>query len=225
MSFIIAIDGPAGSGKGTIAGFLAKDLGFLNVDTGAMYRSVTLEVLNQGIDLSDTKKIIEVAKSIKIELKDIDGTLHTFLNGKDVSEEIREPRVNAAVSPVSAIPEVRKIMVEHQRALANNNNIVMEGRDIGSVVFPNADIKLYLEASAEERAKRRYEQNLEKGLEVPYEEVLASIKNRDKIDSSREDSPLTVPENAVIVDTTGWKAEDAHINVCKLVRDLMEERK
>ena len=225
MSFIIAIDGPAGSGKGTIAGFLAKDLGFLNVDTGAMYRSVTLEVLNQGIDLTDTKKIIEVAKSIKIELKDIDGTLHTFLNGKDVSEEIREPRVNAAVSPVSAIPEVRKIMVEHQRALANNNNIVMEGRDIGSVVFPNADIKLYLEASAEERAKRRYEQNLEKGLEVPYEEVLASIKNRDKIDSSREDSPLTVPENAVIVDTTGWKAEDAHVNVCKLVRDLMEERK
>lgn len=225
MSFIIAIDGPAGSGKGTIAGFLAKDLGFLNVDTGAMYRSVTLEVLNQGIDLSDTKKIIEVAKSIKIELKDIDGTLHTFLNGKDVSEEIREPRVNAAVSPVSAIPEVRKIMVEHQRALANNNNIVMEGRDIGSVVFPNADIKLYLEASAEERAKRRYEQNLEKGLEVPYEEVLASIKNRDKIDSSREDSPLTIPENAVIVDTTGWKAEDAHVNVCKLVRDLMEERK
>ena len=101
----------------------------------------------------------------------------------------------------------------------------MEGRDIGSVVFPNADIKLYLEASAEERAKRRYEQNLEKGLEIPYEEVLASIKNRDKIDSSREDSPLTVPENAIIVDTTGWKAEDAHVNVCKLVRDLMEERK
>lgn len=225
MSFIIAIDGPAGSGKGTIAGFLAKDLGFLNVDTGAMYRSVTLEVLNQGIDLADTEKIIEVAKSIKIELKDINGTLHTFLNGKDVSEEIREPRVNAAVSPVSAIPEVRRIMVEHQRALANNNNIVMEGRDIGSVVFPNADIKLYLEASAEERAKRRYEQNLEKGLEVPYEEVLESIKNRDKIDSSREDSPLTVPENAIIVDTTGWKAEDAHVNVGKLVRDLMEERK
>lgn len=225
MSFVIAIDGPAGSGKGTIAGFLAKDLGFLNVDTGAMYRSVTLEVLNQGIDLNDTEKIIEIAKSIKIELKDINGTLHTYLNGKDVSEEIREPRVNSAVSPVSAIPEVRRIMVEHQRALANNNNIVMEGRDIGSVVFPNADIKLYLEASAEERAKRRYEQNLEKGMEVPYEEVLESIKNRDRIDSTREDSPLTVPEDAIIVDTTGWKAEDAHVNVCKLVRDLMEERK
>lgn len=225
MSFVIAIDGPAGSGKGTIAGFLAKDLGFLNVDTGAMYRSVTLEVLNQGIDLTNTEKIIEIAKSIKIELKDINGSLHTYLNGKDVSEEIREPRVNGAVSPVSAIPEVRKIMVEHQRALAADNNIVMEGRDIGSVVFPNADIKLYLEASAEERAKRRYEQNLEKGLEVPYEEVLESIKNRDRIDSTREDSPLTVPEDAIIVDTTGWKAEDAHVNVCKLVREIMEERK
>lgn len=225
MSFVIAIDGPAGSGKGTIAGFLAKDLGFLNVDTGAMYRSVTLEVLNQGIDLTDTEKIIEVAKSIKIELKDIDGSIHTYLNGKDVSEEIREPRVNGAVSPVSAISEVRRIMVEHQRALSNNNNIVMEGRDIGSVVFPNADIKLYLEASAEERAKRRYEQNLEKGMEIPYEEVLESIKNRDRIDSTRKDSPLTVPKDAIIIDTTGWNAEDAHVNVCKLVREIMEERK
>lgn len=225
MSFIIAIDGPAGSGKGTIASFIAEKLGFLNVDTGAMYRSVTLAVLRKNIDMNDKEKIIELAKTLQIDLKNIDGSIHAFLNGEDVSEEIRTPKVNASVSIVAAIKEVREIMVEHQRALAKDHDIVMEGRDIGTVVFPNANIKLYLEASAEERAQRRYKQNLEKGLEVPYEEVLESIKNRDKIDSTRADSPLRVPEDAVIVDTNGWLPEDARKNIYKLIDDLMEENK
>ena len=223
MSFIIAIDGPAGSGKGTIASFIAEKLGFLNVDTGAMYRSVTLAVLRNNIDMNDKEKIIELAKTLQIDLKNIDGSIHAFLNGEDVSEEIRTPKVNASVSIVAAIKEVREIMVEHQRALAKDHDIVMEGRDIGTVVFPNANIKLYLEASAEERAQRRYKQNLEKGLEVPYEEVLESIKNRDKIDSTRADSPLRVPEDAVIVDTNGWLPEDARKNIYKLIDDLMGE--
>ncbi len=223
MSFIIAIDGPAGSGKGTIASFIAEKLGFLNVDTGAMYRSVTLAVLRNNIDMNDKEKIIELAKTLQIDLKNIDGSIHAFLNGEDVSNEIRTPKVNASVSIVAAIKEVREIMVEHQRALAKDHDIVMEGRDIGTVVFPNANIKLYLEASAEERAQRRYKQNLEKGLEVPYEEVLESIKNRDKIDSTRADSPLRVPEDAVIVDTNGWLPEDARKNIYKLIDDLMGE--
>lgn len=223
MSFIIAIDGPAGSGKGTIASFIAEKLGFLNVDTGAMYRSVTLAALRNNIDMNDKEKIIELAKTLQIDLKNIDGSIHAFLNGEDVSEEIRTPKVNASVSIVAAIKEVREIMVEHQRALAKDHDIVMEGRDIGTVVFPNANIKLYLEASAEERAQRRYKQNLEKGLEVPYEEVLESIKNRDKIDSTRADSPLRVPEDAVIVDTNGWLPEDARKNIYKLIDDLMGE--
>ncbi len=225
MSFIIAIDGPAGSGKGTIASFIAEKLGFLNVDTGAMYRSVTLAVLRNNIDMDNKEKIIELAKTLQIDLKNIDGSIHAFLNGEDVSNEIRTPKVNASVSIVAAIKEVREIMVEHQRALAKDHDIVMEGRDIGTVVFPNANIKLYLEASAEERAQRRYKQNLEKGLEVPYEEVLESIKNRDKIDSTRADSPLRVPEDAVIVDTNGWLPEDARKNIYKLIDDLMEENK
>lgn len=223
MSFIIAIDGPAGSGKGTIASFIAEKLGFLNVDTGAMYRSVTLAVLRNNIDMDNKEKIIELAKTLQIDLKNIDGSIHAFLNGEDVSNEIRTPKVNASVSIVAAIKEVREIMVEHQRALAKDHDIVMEGRDIGTVVFPNANIKLYLEASAEERAQRRYKQNLEKGLEVPYEEVLESIKNRDKIDSTRADSPLRVPDDAVIVDTNGWLPEDARKNIYKLIDDLMEE--
>lgn len=225
MSYIIAIDGPAGSGKGTVASYLAEKLGFLNVDTGAMYRSITLAVLNNKIDLNDSEKIIELAKKVKIELKDINGTQVTYLNGEDVSSEIRTPRVNGSISVVSAIKEVREIMVEHQRNLAKENNIVMEGRDIGTAVFPNANIKLYLDATPEERAGRRYRQNLENGLEVPYEEVLESIKKRDRIDSSREVSPLRIPDNATIVDTNGWDAETACENIYKLVKDLMGENK
>ncbi len=224
MSFIISIDGPAGSGKGTIAKFIADKLGFLNVDTGAMYRSVTLAAIENNIDVNDSEKVTELAKSLKIDLKEIDGTIHTFLNGEDVSSKIRTPEVNAAVSVVSAIKEVRRIMVDHQRALAENHDIVMEGRDIGSTVFPNADIKLYLEASAEERAARRVRQNKQNGIESSYEEVLESIKNRDRIDSTREDSPLIVPENAVIVDTSGWEPEDAKVNMCELIDKLMKER-
>ncbi len=225
MSYIIAIDGPAGSGKGTVASYLAEKLGFLNVDTGAMYRSVTLAVLNNQINLNDTEKIIEVAKKVKIDLKDVNGTIATYLNGEDVSAEIRTPKVNGAISVVSAIKEVREIMVEHQRNLAKENNIVMEGRDIGTTVFPNANIKIYLDATPEERAGRRYRQNLENGLNVPYEEVLESIKKRDRIDSSREISPLRIPENATIVDTNGWDGETACKNIYKLVKDLMEENK
>ena len=225
MSYIIAIDGPAGSGKGTVASYLAEKLGFLNVDTGAMYRCVTLAVLNNQINLNDTEKIIEVAKKVKIDLKDVNGTIATYLNGEDVSAEIRTPKVNAAISVVSAIKEVREIMVEHQRNLAKENNIVMEGGDIGTTVFPNANIKIYLDATPEERAGRRYRQNLENGLNVPYEEVLESIKKRDRIDSSREISPLRIPENATIVDTNGWDGETACKNIYKLVKDLMEENK
>ena len=179
MGFVVGIDGPAGSGKGTVTKKIANKLGLINIDTGITYRCVALEVLNQGVSLDDKEKIIEIANSVKIDINNTpDGDI-VFLNGKDVTKEIRSKEVTKIVSPVSSIKEVRFVMVDMQRKLAEGKNVIMEGRDICTYVFPNADVKIYLDASIEERAKRRYKENQEKNIDMTYEEVLKNIQIRD----------------------------------------------
>lgn len=204
---IIAIDGPAGSGKSTTAKLLAKKLGYLYIDTGAMYRAVTLFAIKKNI-LDDEKKIIELASKLDIELKLEDGITKVFVNGKDVSEEIRSLEVNQNVSPVSKIEGVRKILVEKQKRIGQNGGVVMEGRDITTVVFPNADVKIFLTASIEERARRRALEFAQKGQEVDIEKVKQNIIERDRIDSSRSISPLTKSPDAIEVDTSNLTIEE-----------------
>ena len=174
--FIVTVDGPAGSGKSTIAKIIAKKYGFTYLDTGAMYRMIALYALENSIDLQDSKAIETMLKNTKL---DIVGN-QFFLNGKDVSDEIRTPRVSAIVSPVSAIKEVRVKLVDLQREISKGKSVILDGRDIGTVVFPSGDVKIYLVASPEERAKRRLKEYEEKGVEADYESVLASIKERDR---------------------------------------------
>ena len=201
---IIAIDGPSGAGKSTLGKMLAKKLGLLYLDTGAMYRAVALAAMRSGIDLSDAGKVAEAAGNAKIELKGEADLLRIFLNGDDVSEEIRTLKIAQAASVVSTISEVRKTMVDLQRRLGEQDpaGCVLEGRDIGSVVFPNADIKFFLTARPEARARRRFEEDRSKGRVSTYEQTLAERNERDERDVARTDSPLTISEDAVVIDTS-----------------------
>ena len=201
MSFVVAVDGASGTGKGTATRYVAEKLGLVTIDTGALYRCVTLEALNNNVKLDNTEELEKIAKNIKVDLKIIDNNQVVLLNGKDVSIEIRTPRVTNNVSVVSAVKEVREEMVRIQRELAQGKNVIMEGRDIGTTVFPDADVKIFLVCSPEERARRRVRQNKENGIETSYEEVLESIKNRDQIDSTREVSPLRKAEDAIEIST------------------------
>ena len=201
---IIAIDGPSGAGKSTLGKMLAKNLNLLYLDTGAMYRAVGLAVLIRGVDFTDQRKVAEIAERAEIELVGEPENLQIFLNGKDVSEEIRTNEVGQAASIVSTISEVRKILVDHQRQIGQNapHGCVLDGRDIGTVVFPGADVKFFLTAKPEARARRRYEEDLSKGRAVSYEQTFAEIKERDERDVSRADSPLSIAENAFVIDTS-----------------------
>jgi CMP/dCMP kinase len=201
---IIAIDGPSGAGKSTLGKMLAKKLNLLYLDTGAMYRGVGLAVLEKGVSFDDTAKVVEIARKAKIELVGEPENLQIFLEGRDVSNEIRTNEVGQAASIVSGVSEVRRTLVEHQRHLGETaeNGAVLDGRDIGTVVFPNADIKFFLTAKPEARAKRRYAEDLVNGRATSYEQTLAEINTRDERDVSREDSPLMIAENAVVIDTS-----------------------
>lgn len=223
MSFIVAIDGPAGVGKGTIANLVAEKFGFLNVDTGAMYRSVTLAMLRQNIGIDEEEKIEKLLSEITIELKEENGEEVVLLNGEDVSEAIRTKEVNAFISGVSALKLVRSKMVVLQRRIAEGQNVVMEGRDIGSTVFPNADVKIYLDATVEERANRRLRQNKEKGIEMSYEEVLESVKKRDLIDSTREVSPLRKADDAILIDCTELSQDELSNKVFEIIEEKMKK--
>lgn len=204
MSFIVAIDGPAGTGKGTITKLIAQELNLLNIDTGAMYRCVALECLKNGIsDINlEKEKIIEIAKNIHIQMQNINGEITVYLNGEDVSKQIRTKEVSSFVSPVSSIPEVREVMVDLQRKMAEKQDVIMEGRDITTVVFPNADVKIYLDADVEERAKRRFLENQEKGINMTYEETLEAVKKRDYSDMHKPIGALKIAKDAIVVDTT-----------------------
>lgn len=199
----IAIDGPGGAGKSTIAKALAKKLGFIYVDTGALYRAIGLYMINNGVDLKNAAAVTEKLDEVKVELKYVNGEQRVLLCGDDVSEDIRKPEVSMAASSVSAIPAVRDFLLGLQRKMASENNVIMDGRDIGTIVLPNAQIKLFLTASAEERAMRRYKELIEKGKKVEYETVYKELCERDYQDSHREVAPLKPADDSTIIDTTG----------------------
>lgn len=204
----IAIDGPAGAGKSTVAKMLAKKLGYLYIDTGAMYRAVTLKALRDGIDLYDSAALGRLAAVTPISLQpDGDTGLRVFLNGEDVSDEIRSQEVSRSVSLVAMVPEVRRRMVELQKAMAERGGVVMEGRDIGTVVLPDAPVKIFLTASMPERAKRRREELAAKGNIIDQAQMEEEIKKRDHIDTTRETAPLIPASDAEIIDSTYFTVE------------------
>ena len=220
---IIAIDGPAASGKSTLAIALANELDFLYFDTGVMYRGVTLIALNGGSELPDEEKCIEIAQTTQIDVRPPtvdDGRLNDILiDGVDQTLAIRQPHVDANVSVVSAYPEVRQALTKQQRRIADQGNVVMVGRDIGTVVLPEAETKLYLDASVEERAKRRYAECVKRGDKISYEQVLGSMQNRDKIDTSRLVAPLKPAKDAVIINSDGKSAQEILTTVKSLLAD------
>ncbi len=217
MSFVVAIDGPAGSGKGTITKLVGEKIGLLNVDTGALYRCVTLYMIENNIKPDDIDAINKMLESIDISIKRINNEDRFFLNGRDVSKEIRESAVNERVSPYSQIPEIRKAMTRLERKIGENTDIIMEGRDIGTSVFPDADVKIYLDATPEERAKRRLKQNLEKGISMTYEEVLKAIIQRDNNDKNRTVDPLRQAEDAIYLDTTELSIDEVVEKVIEII--------
>lgn len=218
MSFVVAIDGPAGAGKGTITKKVGEKLGLINIDTGAMFRCVTLNMIQENIGIEEETAIQELLEKIEIDMKE-NGAF--FLNGEEVTKKIREDEVNNLVSPVSVIPIVRKKLLELQRRVAEGKKVIMEGRDIGTVVFPDADVKIYLDATPEERARRRVKQNQEKGILCSYEEVLKGIMDRDQRDSSREIAPLKQAEDAIYIDSSDMTIEE----VVEKIIGLIEEKK
>lgn len=216
----VAIDGPAGAGKSTISRFVAKELGYIYVDTGALYRTVALYLLEKGIGADDEPTIEKALESISVDLRFIDGEQHMFLNDKDVTDLIRTPEVSMMASRSSALKAVRAYLLNCQRDLAARYNVVMDGRDIGTVVLPDAQIKIFLTADPEERARRRYDEMIAKGMEADYESVLADIIERDYNDSHRPIAPLKPAEGSVYINTTGYDFDGS----CQLLLKTIRER-
>ncbi len=217
----IALDGPAGAGKSTVAKGVAKELGFIYVDTGALYRTVGLKFLREGYDTELNCDIDAVLKTIAVDIKFIAGTQHVFLNGEDVSEAIRTPEASMMASAVSAKPPVRAFLLEMQRKLARENNVLMDGRDIGTVVLPNATLKFFVTASVEERANRRYKELKEKGMDVNYDDIYKDIETRDYNDSHREIAPLKPAEDSVMFDTTGNTLEESIEQLLAMIKERL----
>ena len=221
MGIIVALDGPAGSGKGTITKLVAKRLGLVNIDTGAMYRCVALECLNNNIKPEEVEKIAEVLENINIQLKREGENQKVLLNGQDVSKEIRTEKIDEVVAKFAAIKMVRDKVTPLQQKMGENANIIMEGRDIGTVVFPNADVKIFLDCSLEERAKRRYKQNIERGLNTPYEEVLSELIKRHKLETEREVAPLIQAEDAIYLDTSNLNIEEVTGETIRIIKEQL----
>ncbi|MBO5398437.1 MAG: (d)CMP kinase [Clostridia bacterium] len=219
MSLVVAIDGPAGSGKGTVTKIIANKKNLQYIDTGAMYRCIALKMLEENVGLEDTEKIRNILNDIEI---DLEGS-NVFLNNRDVTKQIRTVEVSNFTSPVSAIGFVREKMVELQRALAKGKDVIMEGRDIGTIVFPNADVKIYLDAKPEERARRRVEQNEKNGIASNYEQILKDIIERDTRDMTRENSPLKKADDAILVDTTSLTIDEVIDKIINIIENKMKE--
>ncbi len=219
----VAIDGPAGAGKSSIARKLAQTLGFIYVDTGALYRAIGLYTLRKGVQIRDKEGIIGLLKEIEVDIRYVGDEQHVFLNGEDVNGLIRTEEVSMAASAVSAVPEVRAFLLETQRGLARRYSVVMDGRDIGTVILPDAKCKIFLTASPEVRAKRRYDQLLEKGQEADYEAVLADLKRRDYDDSHREVAPLKLAEDGIEVDTSNLTLEESIRTVIETAKRCLGE--
>ena len=217
--YSIAIDGPSGAGKSTLAKMLAREFGYLYVDTGAIYRTVGVFVKQSGVSPDDAAAVTELLPRIRISMGyGEDGLQRMYLNGEDVTEAIRQNEISAYASKVSAIPAVREFLLEMQRSFARENNVIMDGRDIGTVVLPQADVKIYLTADAEDRADRRYKELLERGQQVEYDQILRDILERDQRDMNRPVSPLKQAEDAVLADTTGNSLEESFALLCGIVR-------
>ena len=214
---IVAIDGPAGTGKGTVAKLISERLDFVYIDTGAMYRCITLKMIRENISLDEEEKIKDLLERTKITFKNLDDKQHVYLDGEDVSDLIRKPNVNELVSPVSAITIIRIKMVELQRKLGEEGNVIMEGRDITTVVFPNAEVKIYLDAKLEIRAERRYKELIARGNDVTYEDTLESIRKRDKNDMEKEMGALKIAEDAVVIDTSNMTIEEVYDKIKEII--------
>ena len=221
-NFAVAIDGPSGAGKSSLARRCAQELGFLYVDTGAIYRTVGLAALRRGVDRKDETQVAAILPELDIALRYEDGEQRMFLNGEDVSREIRLPEISLCASDVSAHAAVRDYLMETQRRLARENRVIMDGRDIGTVVLPDAPLKIYLTASAQARAERRMKELAAKGVEQSFEEVLREIVQRDEQDMNRLVAPLRRAEDAVLVDTTEIDFEESFRLLCRIIRERME---
>ena len=219
----IAIDGPAGAGKSSLARAAAKELGFIYVDTGALYRTLGLKFLNTKTSVEDEQSAVELLKSTEADIRFVDGEQHVFLDGEDVTALIRTPEVSMAASKSSALPPVRAFLLEKQRERARKNNVLMDGRDIGTVVLPDATVKIFLTASAEERARRRYLELTEKGQAVEYQDVYEDMVKRDYDDSHRAIAPLKPAEDSVTVDTTGLAIEQSLELLLNTIRERMSK--
>lgn len=222
MSIAIAIDGPAGAGKSSLSKEVAKELSFIYVDTGALYRTIGLAASRKGLKKDDKAEIISMLNDIDVKLSFNDeGTQIVLLNGEDVSSFIRTPEASMFASAVSAIPEVRAFLLDLQRNMAKSDNVIMDGRDIGTVVLPDAKIKIFLTASPEKRAMRRHKENIEKGIDSTYEEVLKDVNQRDYQDSHREIAPLKPAEDSVLVDTSDYDFEGSKELLLKVIKERM----
>lgn len=222
MSIAIAIDGPAGAGKSSLSKEVAKELSFIYVDTGALYRTIGLAASRKGLKKEDKAEIISMLNDIDVKLSFNDeGTQIVLLNGEDVSSFIRTPEASMFASAVSAIPEVRAFLLDLQRNMAKSDNVIMDGRDIGTVVLPDAKIKIFLTASPEKRAMRRHKENIEKGIDSTYEEVLNDVNQRDYQDSHREIAPLKPAEDSVLVDTSDYDFDGSKELLLKVIKERM----
>lgn len=218
----IAIDGPSGAGKSTISRKAAEKFGFIYVDTGAIYRTIGLATKIRGVSLDDTAAVVALLPTLEVELKYNDaGEQHMYLDGNDVSRDIRLPEVSMLASKVSAIPAVREFLVDMQRGMAEKYDVIMDGRDIGTVILPNADLKIFLTADVRDRARRRYEELRAKGMEKPFDEVLAEMEKRDEQDTQRAAAPLKAADDAVLLDTSGNTLEESIDEVCRLISEKM----
>ena len=220
--YSIAIDGPAGAGKSTIAKLVAKEKGYIYVDTGAMYRGLAIHFLDKGIEPGETDKVIEACKDAEVTIAYEDGVQHVYLNGNDISSRLRNEEVGNMASVTSAIPEVRKKLLELQQNLAKTQDVIMDGRDIGTCVLPGADVKIYLTASAQERARRRYKEQTERGLICDIKEIERDIIARDEQDMNREVAPLRQAEDAVLVDSSDMNIDQV---VDEIIRIYQEKTK
>lgn len=217
----VAIDGPAGAGKSTIAKAAAKELGFIYVDTGALYRAVAYNAVKTGA-IDDEQKIINMLDSTKVELKYVNGVQAVYLNGEDVSAFIRTPEISMGASKVSAIPQVRAFLLNLQREIASKNNVIMDGRDIATVVLPNADVKIFLFASPECRAERRYKELIEKGEEVSFDDVLKDVNQRDYQDSHREIAPLKPSDDSIMADTSELTLQESINLIVNIIKEKIQ---
>ena len=216
----VAIDGPVGAGKSSLARICAKKLGYIYVDTGALYRTVGLFCARNGIDTDNHTAVkLAISSKLKLEIRLIDGTQHVYMNGEDVSEDIRTPEMSMMASKVSAIGEVRHYLVDIQRKMAEENNVIMDGRDIGTVILPNAQVKIFITAKPEIRARRRYDELVAKGMDVKFEDVLSDLNKRDYNDSHRAEAPLKQADDAVLLDTSELDFDGSANAIIKIIEE------